>query len=467
MKPPGRLISAGAGLTVLIVVTAIWVTGGTARRAPHTVDHGDPAQPLEQAPRYVSEVTVRRLPGPAHRPAITTWARGSWCWFGDPRSVEVGGRRGVTFAGWIDWRGRITVGEYSARSGKLRTHVIGRQAVDDHGSPSILVEPDRRLTVFWSGHSAPTMQYRTSGRPLEIGAWGPVHRIRSSLPGPKGFTYPNPELLRGEHDTLYLFWRGGDWSADYATRTAAGRWSAARRLIAVPHERPYVKIDSNGTDSLALAFTNGHPRGVVTSIYYTALRAGSLWTAGGRRIARVGAGPIAPQQADLVYDAWKTGVRAWVWDVAYDNGRPVIVYATFPSARRHLYWYATWTGRRWVSHEIAVGGPTISPHTIERDYSAGLVLDHHNPSVVYLSRKVGGSFEIERWTTADRGSSWRYTTIARTPGADDVRPVVPRGAGGGPIELMWLRGHYRGYRRYRTSIAFLNSAAGAPTLHLR
>jgi hypothetical protein len=451
MNVRGRPLAAGSAVAVLVGVTAIWVTGGTARRTPTAAR---PPAPIT-APEYITTVVVhRRTRAPARAP-MTTWAHGSWCWFGDPRAVDVGGRRGETFVGWIDWGGRITVGEYGARSGKLRTRVIGRQAVDDHGSPSILIEPDRRLTVFWSGHSGPTMSYRTTVRPLDIRAWGPVHHVRSGLPGPKGFTYPNPVLLRKEHDTLYLFWRGGDWSADYATRGANGIWSPAHRLIAVPNERPYVKVDSGGTDTIALAFTNGHPRGVVSSVYYAALRAGALWTAGGRRIANIGSKPISPRQADLVYDAGRTGVRAWVWDVAYDRGRPVIVYATFPSPRRHLYWYATWTGQRWVSHELTVGGPTISPHTIEKDYSAGLVLDHDNPSVVYLSRKVDGSFEIERWTAHDGGSSWRYTTVARTRGSDNVRPVVPRGAGRGPIDLLWLHGRYRGYRDYRTSLAFL------------
>jgi hypothetical protein len=425
------------------------VSGGTARRTPSASGQAAPA------PEYVTNVAVRRLPAAPGQPSMTVWAHGSWCWFGDPRAVDVGGREGETFVGWIDWVGRITIGEYSARFGMLGTQVIGRQAVDDHGSPSILVEPDRRLTVFWSGHSGPTMQYRTTTKPLDISSWGPVQHVADNLPGPTGFTYPNPELLTGEHDTLYLFWRGGDWSADYATRSAAGDWSPAHRLIEVPRERPYLKVDSNGTDTIALAFTNGHPRGAVTSVYYAALRDGALWSAGGRRIAPIGGAPIAPQQADLVYDAETTGVRAWVWDVAYNHGHPVIVYATFPSPERHLYWYAAWNGQRWVSHEIADGGPTISPHTIEKQYSAGLVLDHNDPSVVYMARKVRGSFEVERWTTPDSGASWRYTTVSRTPHADNVRPVVPRGASGGPIELLWLHGRYRGYKDYRTSIAFV------------
>ena len=103
---------------------------------------------------------------------------------------------------------------------------------------------------------------------------------------------------------------------------------------------------------------------------------------------------------------------------------------------------------------LTYGGPTISPGTIEYEYSGGLALDHHDPSVVYLSRKVNGWFEIERWRTYDGGAHWRHVTIIRTPGADDVRPVLARGSNGGPMSLLWLSGHYGTYSDYRTSVAF-------------
>ena len=72
---------------------------------------------------------------------------------------------------------------------------------------------------------------------MDIRSWGPTHHIRTQLRGPKGFTYPNPAMLTGEHNKLYLFWRGADWSQDYATRTADGRWSRVQRVIAVPGQR--------------------------------------------------------------------------------------------------------------------------------------------------------------------------------------------------------------------------------------
>lgn len=402
----------------------------------------------------VAPIARATVPTRADPVPFTIFSRGSWCWFGDPRAVHVVGHYDETFVGWIDWNGAITVGAYDVSFGVLSTHVVGHLFHDDHGSPAIFVEPDKRLTVFFSGHNGSRMYYRSTLRPEDISAWGPVQVVRSRLRGRLGFTYPNPVLLPAEGNRLYLFWRGANWGQDYATRAIDGAWSPARRLIAAPGQRPYVKIDSNRSDTIGLAFTNGHPRERITSLYYAAYRAGSLWHADGRRIVPLAQAPISPQRADLVYDGHASGVASWVWDVAFDAGRrPVILYATFRSVRKHAYWYAQWNGRRWVSHFVTYAGPSISPTTIEQQYSGGMTFDHSDPSVVYLSRRVRGRFQIERWTTPDGGSSWYHRPVI-VDASDNVRPVVPRGSGGGSTPLLWLRGGYGGYTSYRTSIAF-------------
>jgi BNR repeat-containing family member len=423
------------------------------------------SQDRDPAPRYAVRARVSARndpcpPGSAVRVAATgqigRLGRGSWSWFADPRAVVVDHPYDETVAGWIDWHGNVTVGALDPGCGVEQLHVVGHLFHDDHGAPAILVEPDGRLTVFWSGHNGQMMDYRTTLRPGDLRGWGPVRRIRSGLRGALGFTYPNPVLLAGERDKLYLFWRGADWSADYATRGLDGGWGPARKAIHNPGQRPYVKVASNGSDTIALAFTDGHPRELKTSIYYVAYRDGWLRHANGRPIARLGSGPIRPRQADLVYNAAKDHVAAWVWDVALDSrGRPVIVYATFPSIRNQAYWYADWNGKRWLSHFMTFAGPSISPGTVETDYSAGIALDHADPSIVYLSRKTRGSSEIEKWVTANGGYSWRHSTAVRAEGVGNVRPVVPWGAGSEGLGLLWLRGRYGSYTTYRTSIAYL------------
>ncbi|MGI8412041.1 MAG: BNR-4 repeat-containing protein [Solirubrobacteraceae bacterium] len=417
-----------------------------------------------RARRWIAVVLALAFAAPAPARALDarsqtplgSFGHGSWCWFADPRAVHVVGQFDETFAGWIDWAGRVTVGEYDSTFGVMRTHVIAKLFHDDHSAPSILVEPDQRLTVFYSAHNGTQLYYRSTLRPEDISAWGPVQTIRSRIPGRLGFTYSNPVLLPDEANQVYLFWRGADYSQDYAVRAIDGAWSPARHLIARPGERPYVKVASNGRDTIAFAYTNGHPRERITSLYYAAYRAGWLWRAGGRPIAPLARGSIAPRQGDLVYNGRTTGVSAWVWDVALDSHqRPVILYATFRSLANHAYWYAHFDGHRWVSHFMTFGGPSISPGTIEQQYSGGMALDHSDPSIVYLSRKVRGAFEVERWSTRNGGYSWHHETVVRSRGVDNVRPVVPRGASGGSIPLLWLRGHYGSYSAYRTRVAFL------------
>jgi hypothetical protein len=375
-------------------------------------------------------------------------------------AVSVPGRVERTFAGWIDWNGNVIVASYDPRLGVSRTYALGAVFPDDHDAPTILVEPDKRLTAFWSEHNGGEMYSRTTLLPEDIRYWGPVEDVSSQVSGPDGVTYPNPVLLPAEGNRLYLFWRGADYSADYATRESNGRWSAARELISAPGQRPYVKVATNGTDLIALAYTDGHPRERITSLYYAAYSHGWLHSASGRRIGRLGDGPIAAQQGDLIYSGQKKGVSCWVWDVALDaHERPVVVYATFPPGGNHAYWYATWTGRRWVSHFMTFAGPTISPGTLELQYSGGITLDHSDPSIVYLSRKDKGWFEIERWTTADGGRGWHHATVVPGRGTDNVRPVVPRRAPGGAIDLLWMRGRYNYYTTFRTSIAYLTPPA--------
>src|SRR5207244_10247777 len=119
---------------------------------------------------------------------------------------------------------------------------------------------------------------------------------------------------------------------------------------------------SNGTDTIHMAFTEGHPRNLQTSIYYARYRAGTIYRANGTVVKSAAALPFTPAQADKVYDAAAHGgVKAWIHDVGVDVfGRPVVTFATFPTDTDHRYHYARWDGTRWVDHEIARAGGTMS-----------------------------------------------------------------------------------------------------------
>lgn len=382
-----------------------------------------------------------------------TLGRGGWSWFADPRAIELRGQHDQIIVGWIDQGGFVTVAAVDRRTGRKRVHLVGHLYEDDHGAPGLVIEPDGRITIFYSAHNGSRMYTRTTDEPEDITSWGPERAIPPGQGGLYGYTYPNPVMLSREHNRLYLFWRGGNWEPQYATRTPSGQWSAAHELITFPGQRPYMKVATDRKSKIGFAFTEGHPRDVLTSVYYMSYRHGALYTAAGRKIGTPGTNSVRPSEADLVYNAHGNHVPSWVDDVAFDrHGHPVITFETYPSgAQHHMYWYARWTGRGWSLRQLVDGGPTISPGTLEYEYSGGIMLDHNRPGTVYLSRKIGPAWQLERWVTPDGGDHWRHVQITHG-GTSNVRPVVVRESSDRLSPVAWLRGTYGTYTSFNTSV---------------
>ena len=99
---------------------------------------------------------------------------------------------------------------------------------------------------------------------------------------------------------------------------------------------------------------------------------------------------------------------------------------------------------------VRAGGP-ITRDVAERFYSGGLTLDHGDPRTVYLSRKAGSHHQVERWRAIGGGKRWALRRLTRSR-TSHVRPITPRGLHRGEREVLWMRGSYIAYRRFRTSI---------------
>ena len=397
---------------------------------------------------------------------------GAWCWFADPRAVYHAGSLRQTYVGWIDRAGDVRVAAYDHGTHVRTTAIVKRRlGVDDHNNPAILVRGDGRLQVFYSAHNGARMLWRVSAAPEDVSSWGPERSLPTNTPGTRGFTYPNPVRLAGEDGRIFLFWRGGNWNPTLSVSGDGHEWSPARTVIRARRgQRPYLKVDSDGQETIHLAFTNGHPRNVATSVFYAQYRGGAFYRANGRRIGRLDDLPFGPADADTVYDVRRQRYRSWVHDVAFDgSGHPLVAFAIFRSPRDHRYHYARWTGRRWLDQYITAAGGFIDEDGGEVQYSGGVSFDHEVPSVVYLSRQVDGQFEVEKWRTDDGGDTWSHRPITRRSREKNVRPITPRGQHRGDLDVLWMRGRYPNYRRYRTDIAalFRDGRDASPTAELR
>lgn len=348
----------------------------------------------------------------------------------------------LTYVGWIDAKGDVRVAAIDADGIVTTARLHEDLGIDDHDNPAILVRSDGKLQVFYSHHGGKKMFFRIGE---DISSWGPEKEVGTNTPGGWGYTYPNPVQLSAENDRIHLFWRGGNFNPAHSTSSDGVDWSPAKTLIKVERERPYVKVASDGVDTIHLAYTDGHPRETATSLYYARYTDGKWHRANGRRIADP---PFAPAEGDRIWNVAGKRHHAWIHDVAFDGqGRPRIVYAVFHSAHDHRYRYARWTGSAWEDRQITKAGRYFDDDGGEEQYSGGIVFDHADPNTVYLSRQVGGHFHVERWKTTNGGRTWARRSLTAGSHEKNVRPFVVRG--GGP---MWMRGGYINFRRYRTTI---------------
>jgi 5-hydroxyisourate hydrolase-like protein (transthyretin family) len=429
----------------------------------------------------VNPTSASQLAAAAGGPARVTElvGDGAWCWFQDPRAIHHVGLHDRTYVGYVTTKGDIDVLALDDPTGTVYQTVLHpRLVADDHAAPGLEVLPDGRIAVFYAGHVGATMYYRVSTNPEDVSSFGPELTVPVNVNGPYGYTYANPIYLSAEHRT-YLFFRGADARpvmtySDDNLQT----WSPAHTLVlpvgAVQGQRPYAKYATNGTDTIYFTFDDGHPREIPTnSVYYMAYKGGQFTRADGTTIASLASvtgsdgsapTPISNSQADLVYDGTGADGKAWVQDIAAGpDGRPVILFATFPNDSNHRYHYAAWNGTSWQQRDFTGGGGSIATIGGETEYSGGLSLDHNDPSVVYTSRQHGSAWEIQRWTTPDLGATFTApVSITANSTVKNVRPVVPWGSPG-PVKVLWMSGSYVHWKGlYNTSIQMLTTTR-APT----
>lgn len=401
---------------------------------------------------------------------------GSWCWFGDPRAVFY---NGLVYYGWCDTAGRVMVAQLDPATGTRRRFQVGtyinasgQPQVDDHGNPSLVMRGGK-LVVFWCWHAGPQMKYRIASAVGSVEAFGPeIVCAAGNTPGGNGFTYPNPCDMTGANGQMYLFWRGGDFQPTLSRTYAGGPgvggngWQTAKHLFSAPSGvRPYMKVladDPHGW--IHLAMTDGHPRDVATSIFYTRFQVpdGTFRRANGGvlgTLSAVDAGtPIPVASLDLVYDgsAGSGNPRGWVWDVQADGaGLPVVAFATVPGRSGHAYHVARsdgLPGGGWNVTTVCAAGGSIA-QDIEDQYSGGIVLDPADLSRVVVSRQDTPDQwqRLESWT--DTGPGWSQDAVLTDGETQNVRPFFVRGAPATlPNRLMWVRGTYGTFVDYTTGL---------------
>lgn len=137
----------------------------------------------------------------------------------------------------MDSKGNVNVGYFDDKDGKIKTEIIQSDfEIDDHDTPSIFIDKDGYLFVFYSKHSKQEPIYLLkSSEPEEITTWEPLQKLALNdtvkySQYSNTYTYTNIQQLSEENNRLYLFWRGADFKPNFSISDDKGKSGQRERF---------------------------------------------------------------------------------------------------------------------------------------------------------------------------------------------------------------------------------------------
>lgn len=373
----------------------------------------------------------------------TLTSEGGWCWFADPRAVYADGK--TTF-GFVDRFGNVIAAQYDHATGQTGTFVLhAALQADDHDNPTFLHRAsDQRILAFYSRHVGAELYCRRSTNPNDISQWGPEVNLDGQLGGYQ-YTYPSPVQLAD--GTIWLFCRQHDpdgqaWWIRSKSTDGGATWTPQQKIIHYTYCKLAVAPDGQRID---VVFDDGPQWDPASGVSHLSIVGDHFYSSAGGQLD-----PPIPTPSDrwtTVYNG-STSAPAWVWDIAHDaSGHPVCTFAKFlGNFTDHRAMYGRWTGTAWQVTEICPMGPGL--YADQPWYSGGVVLDHEDPGVVYVSRQVAGQWEIWRYRTSDGGLTFTGEAVTRDSAVPQLRPVVSRRHLLTGLAVLWLAGRYTAYTDY-------------------
>lgn len=334
--------------------------------------------------------------------------------------------------------------------------------VDTHHNFAVLVEANtHKLWAAYCEHNGPEMYLKISTTSLDadpdlgdgFGAEQPLH---SQLGSWADHTYPNLVQLTGEtDDPVYLLYRThhSNGRLMVSKSTNGTTWTTAKIVWLAPGNfDPYWRIISNGTDRIDVLSSNGPTAAV--NLYHFYYQADAWHDSAGNDLGKVitgtgGSDAIAYTDATLVLDS-SDGVIDRCFGASWDGTAPAgIAWQKNGTTTRRAV-SVRWRSSAWQIDTIIedVGGFLFD------GYQSGADMHPADPDVVLVAKKVGGSWQMFRCTSADDGGTWNEEQLTDGAGDNFTPMFVTDNAPG--LQAVWSHGSFG------SSTSFSVSARGVP-----
>jgi hypothetical protein len=386
---------------------------------------------------------------PAPPTALTTAGHAGWTQKPKARALWYGDH---SYLGYVASDGDIEVVVIPDSTGVGGTPIVLHSAlqVDTHAAPALLVRSsDNKLLVVYCAHNGGTMYQRVSTTSLDTdptlanGFAGEATAFSTT-----DMTYPMLfERTAEASSPIYCFYRSlasGTATLAYKKSTDGGvTWDAQHNVYASSGKRTYWDIalapDGQRFD-FVVTDTVGATDQLGDILHFYADDTG-YHTSDGTLIDQ-GADPLpfAPASLTLVYDETEAG-KAWSHDLYVGaGGMPVFLFGIAdgwsPAGGTDTeYRVASWDGAAWdISTILASAGAG------QFDPAYGC-LDADDPTRAYVTRLIGGVWQVWRYTSADL-ATWDAGAAITNTADDNLYPVAVKDHPSAGLLVVWNNGEY-------------------------
>ena len=323
---------------------------------------------------------------------------------------------------------------------------------DAHRNPTLLIDEDGYLYVFYGAHGHQTHVLR-SDAPYDFSSWSE----RACIEDP-GTSYPQPWQLRAG-EVFVSYRQAPGWRFRISTDGAAS-WQDPVDLVNFGCPDDASGCAEYSIYAITVAEAGEYPRKV--HIAWSRLGGGTpeeienkhLWARrynvyyacsddGGTTWRRSDGTPyelpISEEAAEKIYDCGQHGV--WLKDIQLDSeGNP---YILFLDAQMETF-ESQWKVARRVNDGWAFSDVASSDHMYD---AGGLVIIGDDDLRIWgpttASQPIEDGGDIEEWQSTDRGATWENTkhlTSGSTLSHNHVKVVFNHQLGKGDLRVFWSYG---------------------------
>lgn len=356
---------------------------------------------------------------------------------------------GKTYVGYVDGDGNARVAQYdhSTHATSVSPAIVTGLPSNWHAGPAVLVRSSDHKIVIAAPSLSTHFYISISTNAEDVSAWGAATDIGSTLGG-STYVFANLFQLSGESGKIYLCYatQGATYECCYSTSTDGGvTWAGQTQIYSTgTSAKPEFAFSSDMNSRIDFLVADGQASADASaSLYHFYYTGGNFFKSNGSSVS--GSAPYAPSGITKIFDGATNGLVRNPLTIVTNGGNPVATWAAFNtggSGFNENYWYGTCSSGTWTVNKIDDTGALIEVPGLAE---GGASVDPTDTTVVYVSKKTSGRWQMFKYETANGGTTWTPTQLTFDTSdpslGGDMKPIYPVNAVS-TLRCLWLSGPY-------------------------